>query len=73
VPPAHFLQALPQVPQLSLSFLVLTQVPPQLLSPASHVKAHVPLLHDADPLVGSGHTWPQVAQFNGSELVSTHV
>lgn len=71
-PPEHtwFVpQALPHWPQLLLLVLVSTHCPPHFDSPALHWMPHWPLVQVAEPLAGTGQTWPQAPQFDGSLAV----
>jgi len=59
----------PHVPQLPGSLCVLTQVPPQLVSPCWQVSWQVPLMHTWP----AGQDTPQLPQLLLSEVVSTHL
>jgi hypothetical protein len=50
---------LPQAPQFWLSVWILTQVPPQFVSPAWQLSPHVP----PEQTLPAGHTFPQAPQF----------
>lgn len=63
------LQTCPHVPQLLGSLLVKVQVFPHWSKPGGHWMPQVPLLQTACPMFWVGHTFPQLPQFRGSELV----
>jgi hypothetical protein len=64
-------QTFPQVPQFCESEFVLTQTPPQDVSPAAHpFAAQTPWLQDG---ADAGQMCPQAPQLCGSEFTAVHV
>jgi hypothetical protein len=71
-PPEGAWHLLSHAPQWDGSFWVFTQLLPHFANPALHSKSQLPFLHVGEPWGSPAHATPQLPQFVGLVLVSTH-